>query len=596
MPGTNSTRAKIGFHELGIAGVLKGYRLQVPLNQREYRWESKQVTTLFQDLKKAIDDEDSEYFLGTIVTIPRELDSLEVVDGQQRLATIAILLAEMRNYLRGTSDDIIAKRIDTVFLTEIDPERREESTKLALNVDDNDFFRSMITAGSDDKRPQPTVSSHSLIKDAFEEARKHTQKIVGGLNKVHHGDALNRWVRYLEHGARVILLEVPTGANAYKMFETLNDRGLKTSQADLVKNYLLEQAGDKRKIEAQQKWARMRNTLETLDEDDITVTFLRQAMTAMRGHLRESEVFERVQQRAKGPTTALQFLSSLEGLAGIYVAIFNPEHERWNSYPESIRRAILTLNLLNIKGLRPAMLAVAAQFSPKEANEAFRMFITWGVRFVITSKTSRGSIDEQIGEAANLVFTGEIKTAAALYKKVSDLIPVDEEFRRAFEIASVSQARFARYYLRSLEMAAKGEKTPWFIPNDDPQVINLEHILPEEPGKNWPEFDEEIVSVYTRRIGNLALLLAKSNSDLRSSDFKTKKAVYKDSAYELTRMVARVSTWTKKEIAERQKTLANLALKAWPLEAFSVASPMTRAAAWFRSSRGFLFNGCRSHL
>jgi len=565
MPGTNATRAKIGFHELGIAGVLKGYRLQVPLNQREYRWESKQVTTLFQDLKKAIDDEDSEYFLGTIVTIPRELDSLEVVDGQQRLATIAILLAEMRNYLRGTSDDIIAKRIDTVFLTEIDPERREESTKLALNVDDNDFFRSMITAGSDDKRPQPTVSSHTLIKDAFEEARKHTQKIVGGLNKVHHGDALNRWVRYFEHGARVILLEVPTGANAYKMFETLNDRGLKTSQADLVKNYLLEQAGDKRKIEAQQKWARMRNTLETLDEDDITVTFLRQAMTAIRGHLRESEVFERVQQRAKGPTTALQFLSSLEGLAGIYVAIFNPEHERWNSYPESIRRAILTLNLLNIKGLRPAMLAVAAQFSPKEANEAFRMFITWGVRFVITSKTSRGSIDEQIGEAANLVFTGEIKTAAALYKKVSDLIPVDEEFRRAFEIASVSQARFARYYLRSLEMAAKGEKTPWFIPNDDPQVINLEHILPEEPGKNWPEFDEEIVSVYTRRIGNLALLLAKSNSDLRSSDFKTKKAVYKDSAYELTRMVARVSTWTKKEIAERQNTLANLALKAWPL-------------------------------
>jgi hypothetical protein len=565
MPETNVTRAKIGFHELGIAGVLKGYRLQVPLNQREYRWESKQVTTLFQDLKKAIDDEDSEYFLGTIVTIPRELDSLEVVDGQQRLATVAILLAEMRNYLRGTSDDIIAKRIDTVFLTEIDPERREEGTKLALNIDDNEYFRSMITAGSDDKRPQPTVSSHFLIEAAFEEARKHTQKIVGGLNKVHHGDALNRWVRYLEHGARVILLEVPTGANAYKMFETLNDRGLKTSQADLVKNYLLEQAGDKRKIEAQQKWARMRNTLETLEEEDITVTFLRQAMTAMRGHLRESEVFERVQQRAKGPTTALQFLSSLEGLAGIYVAIFNPEHERWNSYPESIRRAILTLNLLNIKGLRPAMLAVAAQFSPKEANEAFRMFITWGVRFVITSKTSRGSIDEQIGEAANLVFTGEIKTAAALYKKVSDLIPVDEEFRRAFEIASVSQARFARYYLRSLEMAAKGEKTPWFIPNDDPQVINLEHILPEEPGKNWPEFDEEIVSVYTRRIGNLALLLAKSNSDLRSSDFKTKKAVYRDSAYELTRMIARVSSWTKKEIAERQKTLANLALKAWPL-------------------------------
>jgi hypothetical protein len=565
MRETKGAREKIGFHELGIAGVLKGYRLQVPLNQREYRWEMKQVTTLFQDLKKAIDDEESEYFLGTIVTIPHELDSLEVVDGQQRLATVAILLAEMRNYLRGGSDDIIAKRIDTVFLTEIDPEKREETTKLALNIDDNEFFRGMITAKTDAERPQPTVSSHFLIKSAFEEARKHASKIVAGLNKVHHGDALNRWVRYLEHGARIILLEVPTGANAYKMFETLNDRGLKTSQADLVKNYLLEQAGDKRKVEAQQKWARMRNILETLEEDDITVTFLRQAMTAIRGHLRESEVFEKVQQKAKGPSTSLQFLSSLESLAGIYVAIFNPEHERWNPYPDSIRRAIHTLNLLNIRGLRSLMLAVSAQFQPKEASEAFRMFITWGVRFVITSKTSRGSIDEQLGEAANLVFTGEIKTAAALYKKVSDLIPLDDEFRRAFEIASVSQARFARYYLRSLEMAAKDEATPWFIPNDDTQVINLEHILPEEPTKNWADFEAETVGIYSRRIGNLALLLAKSNSDLSSSDFKTKKAVYKDSPYELTRMIAKFPAWTKKEIAERQKTLSDLALKAWPL-------------------------------
>ena len=565
MSEAKGVRAKIGFHELGIAGVLKGYRLQVPLNQREYRWEKKQVTTLFEDLKKAIDEEEPEYFLGTIVSIPRELDALEVVDGQQRLATIAILLAEMRNYLRGSSDDIIAKRIDTVFLAEIDPERREETTKLSLNIDDNEFFRGMITAKSEKERPEPLVSSHFLIKEAFEEAHRHTQQIVAGLNRTHHGDSINRWVRFLEHGARIILLEVPTGANAYRMFETLNDRGLKTSQADLVKNYLLEQAGDRRKVEAQQKWARMRNTLESLEEDDITVTFLRQAMTAIRGHIRENEVFEAVQNKAKGPTTALQFLSSLENLAGVYVAIFNPEHERWNSYPDSIRQAIQTLNLLNIKGLRPVMLAVASQLSHREASEAFRKFITWGVRFVITSKTSRGSIDEQLGEAANLVFTGQIKTAAALYKKVSDVIPVDEEFRRAFETASVSQARFARYYLRSLEMAAKGEATPWFIPNDDSQVINLEHILPEEPGNNWPEFEDETVGIYSRRIGNLALLLAKSNSDLRSCDFKTKKAVYKDSPYELTRMIAKFPSWTKKEITERQKRLADLALTAWPL-------------------------------
>ena len=390
MAGPKVARAKIGFHELGIAGVLKGYRLQVPLNQREYRWETKQVTTLFQDLTKAIDDEESEYFLGTVVTIPSEFDTLEVVDGQQRLATIAILLAEMRNYLKDGPDDIIARKIDTVFLTEIDADKREEGTKLSLNIDDNEFFRAMITAKQDRDRPEPTLSSHSLIHGAFVEARKHLTRILSGLNKTHHGDAINRWVRYLEHGARIILLEVPTGANAYKMFETLNDRGLKTSQADLVKNYLLEQAGDKRKLEAQQKWARMRNSLETLEEDDITVTFLRQAMIAIRGHLRESQVYEAVQQKAKGPATSLQFLTSLEFLSSIYVAIFNPEHERWNPYADTIRQAIQTLNLLNIRGLRPLMLAVAAKFAPKEASESFRMFTVSGCSLQQSLRTRAG--------------------------------------------------------------------------------------------------------------------------------------------------------------------------------------------------------------
>jgi hypothetical protein len=84
-------------------------------------------------------------------------------------------------------------------------------------------------------------------------------------------------------------------------------------------------------------------------------------------------------------------------------------------------------------------------------------------------------------------------------------------------------------YLRSLEMAAKDEATPWFIPNDDKQVINLEHVLPQGPEQDWGHFSEEELRIYTRRIGNLALLLAKSNSDLANSDFASKKAVYKDS-------------------------------------------------------------------
>ncbi len=554
---------RIEFQEIGLGGILRAYRLKVPSNQREYSWTEKEVTTLFTDLAKAISNERTQdYFLGTIVTIPRAHDVLEVADGQQRLATTAILLAEIRNYLKP-SEELISESIEKEFLTDIDREKRQRVAKLTLNLDDNEFFCKMLEANRKEV-PLGNNSSHKRLKDAFSLAKKQVGKIVAGFDKKDHGDTLNRWIKFLEHGAQVILLKVPTVANAYKMFETLNDRGLKTSQADLVKNYLFGQSED-RLAEVQQKWARMKSSLESLEEEDITVTFLRQAMIAIRGHLRESEVYEKVQERVKGPQSAVQFLTQLEAMAVTYVAIFNPEHERWNQYPDTIRRAIQTLNLLNIKGIRPLMLAVAAQFQPKEASEAFRTFISWGVRFIITSNTSRGSIDEVLADAANKVFLEDITSSDGIRKKVSDTIPLDEEFRKAFETAAVSKAQFARYYLRSLEMAAKDEATPWFIPNDDKQVINLEHVLPQSPGQNWPDFTEDDLRIYSRKIGNLALLLAKTNSDLQSADFKVKKSVYKNSPYELTRMIASNKVWTKNEIALRQKTLADFAVKAWPL-------------------------------
>ena len=166
---------------------------------------------------------------------------------------------------------------------------------------------------------------------------------------------------------------------------------------------------------------------------------------------------------------------------------------------------------------------------------------------------------------ARAVVVGDITTAKALKTKLGSVVPTDEEFRQAFEIASVSKASLARYYLRSLEMRAKGEANPWFIPNDDRLTINLEHVFPVHPEGKWPEFDDEAARTYVRRIGNLALLTATSNSDLQSLDFKTKKSVYKGTPYELTRQIAGLAEWTPAQIAERQKTLAKLAVHTWPL-------------------------------
>lgn len=561
---TDPTRGQIHFDQMGIGSVLKQFRLIVPPYQREYSWRTNEVKKLLQDFAKAISEDAPEYFLGQVVTIPKAVDVLEVVDGQQRLATTAILLAEIRNYLLD-KEPILVDSLQNGFLTHIDREKRERTPKLQLNVDDNEVFRACITAKPGELPQVDKRSSHELIVNAFEKAREQVKGIVSTQELKDHGDVLNKWINFVEHRAQVILLQVPSSANAYKMFETLNDRGLRTSQADLIKSYLFQRAGEDRLPEAQHKWTRMRSSLESLEEEEVVVTFLRHSLIVMAGYLTAADVFDAVQRRVKGPQAAIEFLTAIERLAAIYYAILNSESEKWNTYPDSMRRAVQTLDRLNLKVLRPLMLAVATRFEPNEAAEAFQTFISWGVRLLVASSTRSESIIEPIASAAHDVFEGKIKNLKELKKALREQIPVDEQFRQAFETSTVSKAALARYYLRSLEMVAKHEATPWFIPLDDRQVINLEHVLPERPEKNWPSFDEDKVRTYSKRIGNMALLLARSNSDLRSASFDEKKNVYKETPYVLTSQIATVSEWDEKQIALRQRGLADLALQAWPL-------------------------------
>jgi hypothetical protein len=181
------------------------------------------------------------------------------------------------------------------------------------------------------------------------------------------------------------------------------------------------------------------------------------------------------------------------------------------------------------------------------------------------ASTRSGSVEETMAKVAATIYKGEIKTTAKLKEALADITPSDGEFSTAFETATLSKGPLARYYLRSLERVVQQTHYPWFVPTEDRDLMTLEHVLPEHPDGNWPQFSEEEHAAYWRRIGNLCLLPKSLNCDLRSVGEKEKFAVYKDVPYELTRQISEAPHWTKENIAERQKGLSKLALKAWPL-------------------------------
>src|SRR5688572_8068258 len=104
-----------GVDHLGLGEILHTRKLSVPPNQREYSWTDKEVTTMLQDFAAAIHDGGGDYFLGTIVVVAKDDNLFEIVDGQQRLATTAILFAAIRDYLKPF-EPVIADTIDREFL------------------------------------------------------------------------------------------------------------------------------------------------------------------------------------------------------------------------------------------------------------------------------------------------------------------------------------------------------------------------------------------------------------------------------------------------------------------------------------------------
>ena len=83
-------------------------------------------------------------------------------------------------------------------------------------------------------------------------------------------------------------------------------------------------------------------------------------------------MYEIVQNQVKGTQPAVTFTNNLELLANVYVAIHNPEHENWNTYSDTTRKALEVLNLFDIRPMRALMLVIAHKFADREAQRAFK--------------------------------------------------------------------------------------------------------------------------------------------------------------------------------------------------------------------------------
>jgi hypothetical protein len=301
------------------------------------------------------------------------------------------------------------------------------------------------------------------------------------------------------------------------------------------------------------------------DENDRLVTYLRHFWVTSQGPTKDRELAAQIKKEIGGQTKALNFLNEASSAVQDYVALWSSKHPKWAKYRSTTRQSIEVMAAhLRVQQIRPLMFAISKHFSETEADKAFKLCVSWSVRFLIYGGRG-GMLDLQYSLRAQEVGTKRIKTAKALREAMKQYAPTDSQFEEAFATARVSRASFARYYLRAIDKTMRNDPQPEYVANEEADEITLEHILPLVPGKGW-SVDADTAQAAQRLLGNMVLLKAGPNSEIGNSSFNEKKKVFEKSEYRITKEVSDYRSWNMNSIRDRQSKMGKTAIRTWTLK------------------------------
>ena len=256
--------------ERTVSELLKDRKYSIDYYQREYRWETKHVTELIEDLSNkffSYYDKEHEltqvgnygnYFLGSIVISHKEGENF-IVDGQQRLTSLTLLLIYINNLQKSRTNhvnisDLIFSEVYGVKSFNIDIDERKNCMEFLYND-----RKEQIDLTEAPESVRNLVNRYTDIEENFPDELK--------------GEALPYFIWWLQEKVVMVEIIAHSDEDAYTIFETMNDRGLSLSPTDMLKGYLLANVNNTdNKDQLNELWKnRIYDLLRISKEDEIVL-------------------------------------------------------------------------------------------------------------------------------------------------------------------------------------------------------------------------------------------------------------------------------------------------------------------------------------
>lgn len=346
-------------NETVLRNVLQGEKqFVVPLYQRPYSWKRPQLERLWSDVLELVDLSDTDtHFMGSLVLAQSQpmaasgIQSWLVVDGQQRLTTLSVLLCAIRDHLKEV-DPNFARKVNVLYLTNEFFDGLE-GNKLLPTQADRQAWIDLVNGSAH-------LDGENKIGYAYRYFRGQLELLVG--EAAEQGNDYIDYFKKIERAVttRLTFVEITAqeGDNAYRIFESLNNTGLKLTQADLLRNYLFMRLPTRSERVYRDRWFPIQNRL---DEESLVELIWLELLLKGNRSVHKHSIYEeqrRFLESLKEEDEIEEWIKSLSTKASIFRRVIKPEEE-----PNPIVREALDRHA-RWGGLKSCTLSPFGSYSP----------------------------------------------------------------------------------------------------------------------------------------------------------------------------------------------------------------------------------------
>lgn len=524
--------------------LLSNTTFEIPPFQREYSWGADEVTDFWTDLRNNI--EADSYFLGLVI-LTEGTQRKYVVDGQQRLITLTLLANAIYHEAINRDRSALADRILADFIRAIDYDSDETDPRVRLSdVRDNETFQKILTTGL-----APTIQDKDSVSARMAQSYDFLLKSLRRDLAEDPFKRLGKWTKFLTDRLYFAVFLHPDSSSAYQVYEVINTRGKELTTADLLKNYVLSQTPENRRLDRYSEWQGIQRRFVDEGSNNF-VQFIRHAVTVKVGHILPKDLFgflaNRLKFSGKEPPTVPAMMDLLVDQLPIYLQMIDPSLD--GPAEAGALRVFSALNSLGVIAVRPLLLAIA---NLPDAMEGMDYILRLVVRRIVVGNLGTGNVERRFGEAARKIAdTGDWRS---IVDDLRDLNPPRGDFVRQLTTRSFNKGVLA-FMRRSI---IQDSRTP-------EHTGNL-HFIWTRQADDWLSMSEEDGSYWGATIGNtfLAELERRPKGISSWNEFKNELIPFATDD-EYSGVLEEVEEWDAQAIEEVGRTLAEAAGELWYAE------------------------------